>query len=816
MRLRPARVVPVVSALALLAIFPAPGLAQDPDPVCEKTVTFALVDARTEGCLNKVSDTQWESTDLVKLNGIPLPVAPGTNLVLTAPGDDSPGGQIAVTTAITIAGVPLKQQVISKNLPAGGNGDEEDFLAYEPADGAKLFGFAVGGKVSLRIGKTAEGAGFARAVLVLSLPSILKNGPGTDAGTLTGTVAIRGDHDGFKTDALKLEVGNAYLGQLEIKSLCLSYTAAGSSTTPCTPPPGAAELAPVCDPGTDEARWDGAALIVLPTASRPQLGVFAGIRGGAFSYGGASISNLGNAVPLAAGVYLDKFGVGVCVNPPPFKIKGGVGMRFGRPIGGKSPAYLDATLEYIDSRPWTLEAKGSLALFDKQVANAYFKYSSSGAIDFGFAANLNFLNGALVIEAGVDGFYQPEGNKFNVFGHGKVCVKICVTGEIAVSSEGVAGCVSLTSFPWVKLSLWKAKRTTVTVRAGAGYRWADKRFNLMGTSCDVGPYRVNRDATRRARRADGDPSTIELKKGVGSVVRLKGDTEPPHVKLTGPTGEIILADSAGRFKAGQYLFAEDALDKSLSVTIAKPDAGSWKIDPLPGSASIVNVSVAKLAPPATAGAAVTGTGDNRTLEYLVETEQGQTITFVERGEGAEKVIGTAAGGSCAKHDVDVDELPKGGVAPALSIKCGKIDFHPDDGPGGVRKVYAIRTNGGIVVGDDIVTTYTADAQQPLAAPGGVAIVRNGDRATVNWMSVADAATYTIEVAVNDGESIVQIVPGNQTSVLLDHAFAPGSTLTVGVTGVRADQTAGQTATAISAGVPGSPAVPRPALSTRAG
>ena len=60
-------------------------------------------------------------------------------------------------------------------------------------------------------------------------------------------------------------------------------------------------------------------MVVLPTVSRAELGVFAGFRNGEFGYGGAQVSNLGDAVPIATNVFLDRAGLGLCVKPPPLR-----------------------------------------------------------------------------------------------------------------------------------------------------------------------------------------------------------------------------------------------------------------------------------------------------------------------------------------------------------------------------------------------------------------------------------------------------------------------------------------------------------------
>ena len=138
-----------------------------------------------------------------------------------------------------MAGFTLQKQLISKNFPDGHAGQEAAFVSLAPNSGQKFLGLDLtGSSVAWNVGRDANGTPFSKFAAILALPSILKNGPGQGAGGLTGTVAFRVNQDSsLKTDAVKMEIANAYIGPVQIKNLCLSYTAAGSSTTPCSPPP---------------------------------------------------------------------------------------------------------------------------------------------------------------------------------------------------------------------------------------------------------------------------------------------------------------------------------------------------------------------------------------------------------------------------------------------------------------------------------------------------------------------------------------------------------------------------------------------------
>ena len=250
-------------AILIAGVTASPAIAQG---TCEKRVAFGLVEATTGGCLTQAAPERWESTDTVTLNGLPLPVAPGTRLVLTGPREGSPGGRIAVQTDIKLAGMTVHQGLLEFELPQGAQRDEADAYVFRPARNQRLFGFGVGGSAALRLGYGSDGQHYSLFKVVLELPDLFRNGPGREAGGLTATVGVRVDDRGVRADAVKAEVKNAYVGQVAIKELCLSYTAAGSTTTtPCSPPKFGAQPLLTCSSGTNVARWDGSAVIVLPT-----------------------------------------------------------------------------------------------------------------------------------------------------------------------------------------------------------------------------------------------------------------------------------------------------------------------------------------------------------------------------------------------------------------------------------------------------------------------------------------------------------------------------------------------------------------------
>jgi hypothetical protein len=846
---------------ALIVAVPAaarPEIVSPPTPAsatCVKQVTFALLDARTTGCLVPVSTNPdvWDSTDLVNVNGIPIQAVTGTKLVLKAPTPSAPGGTIAVNTSITLGGATVFSGTFDQVLPAGGPGDLKPLATLSPPAGTKIKGFSLGGSVSVMLGKDATGdqQGYARFELIVKLPDAFKNGPGQGAGGLTGTAAIRTDATGVHADTLKLEIANAYVGQVLLKNVCLSFVASASLASPCQPPKfGATPLLECKTTGTD--RWDGSALIQLPTADKPEVGVFAGVSNGSFAYAGAQVTNLGTSAPLVQGVYLDKIGLAICVNPAPTTIKGALGLRFGPSFNGTSAAYLTGSIQYTDSRPWVIQAKGSLALYGKDVATGYFTYKSDGAIDFGFAVAWNFY-GVLDLNGAVNGWYQPartvttygldlrdpvnqqrnaayqacvksvlaclfsgrlassqaglaqipriatgqttEAAKFDVFGNAKVCVVkiVCVGGEAAVSSVGVAGCAEITVFGYPKPYFWGVRWVPVKVRAGAGYKWGNgTKVDTMGNSCDVGGYR----AQKSAQIAASGVTTVELARAPAVALKITGRGSAPRVSFTSPDGSRIIANGAGQLKRNKYYFVEDPRADTTSIVIVRPAPGAWTIHTLPGSSPVTGVAQAPVTPDPSAAARVIDHGSTRELQYELESDPNHTVTFVERGGNYEQELGTAKGRPCLKNAPIQGKRPSNAYMAHPSITCGLIAFKPAAGPAGVRNIVAVVTDHGEPVDEFKVASYQAPGEGTPAQPANLRITRQGTTVDITWDRSAGADDYDVDITLSDGTKVVDVM-GSKARHVVVNDVPQGLDVTATVRGLRGDDVQGPMAQASS-------------------
>ncbi|MBV8956832.1 MAG: hypothetical protein JO179_22030 [Solirubrobacterales bacterium] len=793
----------ILTAWALITPAPASAASggQAKAAACRTDVTFGLIEAKTTGCLNEVSPSAWETTDTVDVNGVPLTPAPGTQLRLDGPTKESPGGSLSVRASLVVAGVKFESGLLTWKLPEGREGDERSVLSTGEVNGEKLFGFDISGSADIRVGWDARnGLHYFKFIANLALPSVFKNGPEQGAGGLTATVGLRVDSAGVHADAVKAQVSNAYIGTLQVKSLCLSFVGAGSSTEPCSPPlHGAQQLLTCTNPG-DVDRWDGSAEVVLPTADRPEVGVWAGVQNGMFSYAGGQALHLGNSLPIASGVYLDSVGLAVCISPPPIKFKGAMGIRLGPEINGSGAVTIHGSLEYVDSTPWVIEARGSVEVFGYQVADGFLRYQSDNTIDFGFHINLDFT--LAQIEAGVDGWIEARTPfRFNVDGYGKVCVlKVaCLSGEVTASSDGLAGCVTVLEgdywtlekdADWEWWAFWRVHWVTHhwRARAGAGIRWAGGGVHVMGDECDVGPYR----AARSARATAVGVSTLQVARGSQALaLQVQGQSAAPGLDVVSPTGiHYRTPRAAAQIVPGRDMFVKDPVHDATDVLIGNPVAGTWTIRAARGS-RIMAVREAEVDPRPTIDAGVGGSGERRILSYADQRQPFHSTRFVEEGTKYEQELGTARGGGC-KGVPSVHPDP-----PA----CGQIRFTPAPGPAGVRHIYAITTMNGEVTDKQLVATYRAPAEpEPSMVPK--LVVRRIHNAIAISFATSHAAIraaqpvdYNLDVILTDGRKLLVILPAHDRRVTV-HNVSSQLGARIQIAGMRRDDTEGRIRTLI--------------------
>ncbi|RKQ90313.1 hypothetical protein C8N24_0113 [Solirubrobacter pauli] len=695
---------------------------------CEQVVRLGLVEARG-ACLEGDGET-YTSTQPVTVNGLPL-VGPKIEVSAT---------KVAVKgVKLEIAGIELYKGDLSLTIPKG---DTEVEVASFPVAGKKLFGMQVGGKASLRFGR-----GSAVLALNVALPDIFKTGTAANATAVTGDVAIRMDAaNGVQLDGLKVDVGNAYIGPLVVEKLCLSYLKAGATfVAGCQAPTvGGKAGQPFiqCAVDTQVDRWDGSLAIVLPTASKTRIGMWGGLSGGQFGHAGAFVDRLGTAVPLAPGVFLDRVALGVCVNPPPLKVKGEVGIGFGPDYNGAKAIGLNGWFQYTGGTPWLIEAGGSLSVFGTQMADASFSYESSGMVRFGFHAGFNFGKAA-TFDGRVDGWVQTGTPNFNVEGGVAVCNKTlgCLNANAVVSNIGVAGCAGIDT--------WLGK-----INVGAGYTFRTKEVDVMLAGCDIGPYRA------KAAQVGGTRFHVG-RKAAAVVVRVRGRGGVPKVALVGPDGRRVSTDvpDGQGFKNRDYMIMSDEDHGAVSVLVASPAAGDWHVETLPGSVEVAGLDVADPRPETEIEAKVVG---RRELRYEYTPQPGETVTFVERGLHTAQALGTARAG---KHT---------------------LRFTPGAGGAGVRNVVAQITQDGKPRENVKVASFVASADRLPARPK-VTIKRKGQFVRIAWKSRADRVDISYRTAAGASKLVAGRKPRGAIRVR-------ATRMTVTVRGLRADGRSGKPTT----------------------
>jgi hypothetical protein len=510
-----------------------------------------------------------------------------------------------------------------------------------------------------------------------------------------------------------------------------------------------------------------------------------GFAGGNFVYGGAALTVQGG-VPLAPGVTLTKVGASFAVNP--IRVTGTVGLSVGQiasitgslfvvvPTGGQSYAFTGTELGSVIKPPlalpkvtvdqFALAAGGDVALqipgFAKPVplADGYLMYAYPTYIAAGGGFNVNLLNGALIVDGGLQGALNFGNGMFDIEGGVGVQVNAGIwqgglNAQAVVSNVGIAGCGSVST-------------PAGTAALGVGYKWADGLggLNVMLGSCDLTRYRVvvsASSASARARLA-ASGSVVHVARGLpNEMIKVVGSGGPPDVTISGPNGTS--ASTAGRssVQSGSFVIRRDPRDATTYIAILHPPAGNYSVTANPGSPAITSVLSAHGFAPVIK-ARVSGRGAKRRLHYTVGANQpGEKVTFVERGKGVDKLIGTT------------------------HTARGVIRFRPAPGPGGTRQIVAMANVGGMPLvlsagsaapGQKLVASYKAPGPVHLGRVRGLHATRTGSSLTVSFGRVRGAHRYVVLVDLRDGMRSDYVIKRTSTRISVPSVGPAGGTVTV--------------------------------------
>ena len=737
---------------------PTPGATPTPTP-CTNDVTVGISEFKTTGCFTKTGN-QWTTRSAVKLNGILFPDF-GQTFTITDKTTAEPGGHFsAPDSTIQLEGFKAFSGDIDWTLPDGKQGDAPKTVkTISIALGSKMFGLNVKGTSAVQLGWNAQGH-YATFPLTIEMPAGIYAGPNYEDSRATGTSSLKVDDTGPHFDGLKLSAQNVWAGKLKLVQACLSFIPAnGQSVDACPTPSLDGHEYLGCSSNVTTDRWDGNAVIELPTANHTQIGAFAGLAGGQVSKLGGFVDQLGNTVALAPGVFLDRIGVGLCLTPPPLKFRGDVGVGI-LPVGGSPSVTVDGNVTYTDayqSSPWTMEFGGTINVRGTRVGTGGVTLRGSGGIDFRLQAGFNLFNVAS-LEGEIKGWVDTAREMFDVEGSVKACISgddICAQGSGLVSNIGVAGCVTIVShvidYGTIIITLnpvgahFQDQPTVIT--AGFGYRWGDSAPDIFGGSCNFTPYRPVRQF-----RSLGGPLTQTVKPGtVATAWKIHGTNDaPPKIIVKGPGGTTIQSptDATSAQSKGKWMLAENTPEGTTNLLLIGPKPGTYTIEGVMGAMSTPDhLDVSESEAPPTVAAKVSGRGHRRTLDVAYAVPKGTVVRLAEVAPGVSRVIAPSLSGSRCPH------TPKTRPGTDQAVLCAHLKFTPARGPGGPRKIQAVVTRGGIPLSQKTVATYIAPRELLPATASALKLERKKSTLLLSFPRLRGAVRYIATAKLSDGRSL---------------------------------------------------------------
>jgi hypothetical protein len=528
--------------------------------------------------------------------------------------------------------------------------------------------------------------------LNLQLPSVL--------GGVTGATTIQAGGDGVVVDDITVTAGSARIGSFEVRDLSLAYTRAGETAY----------------------HFDGQATLVLPAPLAPQITgrLGFGIGDNYFRVGG-EIAGINR--PLSHGIFLQRIRFDIQISP--LRLSGGIGVSAGPRLLGREAVSIDGDFTYEDLNPDRYTISGIVRIVDIEVASGLVSYQTDGRFDMN--ARVNFSRHGVGFDAQVTGWVDGA-SAFNFQGSGAVKAgPFSQGGEGVISSNGIAVC-----------------RTGFGPDVGFGYAWSGNDTRIFASSCNIGPWVVQR--TARSAQVQRTFRSFSVGRGEPvAVFSVVGTTLPPKVALTGPNGRALAVtpdDPAGGVDDGRVLLFQNPADRTTYIAVDKPAAGLYRLSLLPGSHPAERFRTAQaLSRPAVRGR-VTGKGRRRALRYRFTRERGRSVVFYEQGR-------------------DTRERLRHTKRPA-----GRIRFTVPDGRRGRRDIVAIVRQNGRTQSAGVIARYVAPPPRRPRRPANLrARVRRG-KLVVRWHRARRAASYEVRVHVSDGRRVLFLPKNGKRAVRL--------------------------------------------------
>lgn len=658
---------------------------------------------------------------------------------------------------ITLARIDLE----TFSMVDGPANDSEAALDLQGDDAANVAGFDLKGEAVLDLTQGAT-----ELTATIELPKVFTDAEGNG---LTGTVKVSADNQrGVRLDQARVTAPLAFAGGVELHDLFVSFAADRANAVEKT-----------CNAETPGMRWEGGATaLVLPTPNRLRLqDIGVGFADGALSYARAAWVPGQPGADLGGGLRVQRVAVSLCAGPP-LRLEGRIGLTAMPDATGRPRLEIpNAGLIFTGGDPWTLRAEAPEATLTTDrpytFRDLFVQYTSNGTIDFGgklaFALGvkggvpLGSLDAVVQIEASALGFIQ--GDRFNADLEARGCFAgtFAIGGAAPIGFDGICpavqGVVSSTGAAVCGELVVGGKNLG---RVGAGMKWGDP-VEFMANACDVGKWRV----AKAVAAAAGGERSVEVPAGQrGVLVALRGDGGPPRAELRGPGGTVVKTPETadGVVKTNDAFAFMNTASKTTYVALAAPRGGRWTVVPQGGS-RVVGARAASMLPPAAVRARVTGKGRSRVLRYTVAGRAGQRVTFVERGRGVTRTLGTTTRGG-----------------------RGTLRFRSADGPGGKRRIHAVVEQDGKPRRTLRVASYVAPKRTRPSKPATVTVARRGGSADVVWSGARRAKRYGVRVEVSDGRRLFFLRDRTQRTVRVPGVA--GRRVDVRVVGLRSDNVTG--------------------------
>jgi hypothetical protein len=637
----------------------------------------------------------------VRINGLDVIVEAGARALI-----NKSTGRLVLNGKVTVRAGPIVLYEGRKGTTLGISIDAKLPTAFNVAVNAGFSGFPIEGSIGVRF----KGDLGAEIPVHLGLPALF--------GGVTGDAEFRLTmKDGFVFEGLRVEAKRVMLGGLEVKNLFVAYRRTGNV-------------------------WKGGASLTLPSglglnASPPPDEQGVTIADGSLRSLGATLSFPSPGIAVASGVFLNR--IGFAIGTSPTRFLGNASFSTGS-VSGRTLARIDGSMFIAFARPeepyvtkvgippterrftsTTFHAGGTVTFAEfANLASAFVLYQHAGYVELGGQLNASLLAGLLSAEARIVGTANVLTGQFNAEAGARVCAggKACVGGDMIASSAGIGACAR---FPWPLPDI-------------GGYRRWPGGGRFMWRACDVGAVRVAVTPSARSAQAGGGRAFTVASGVDGTVFGVVGSTGAPRVALVDPAGRRYELGPDDTARATDLFAFRSEADRTTYFAIARPRAGTWRAEPVAGSAPISTVQFAEVLPEPKIAARVVRRGADRILTYRAKAIEGQRIAFFERGRDVFRRLGATAGGA------------------------GRIAFTPGDGARGRREIVARVESFGAPRDTLTVARYTAPGPLRPAKPrrARLAAQRNG-RLCASWRPVRGAVRYEVTFRLRDGGRTFDVV-----------------------------------------------------------